>query len=91
MSRTVSRVDSELVPPKTGTRPRAVSTIATPGHARAVASVDANTIVVATSGGEQVEIECKALVLSTGAMGNAPILMRSRDDRIFVTQVFIRR
>jgi hypothetical protein len=26
------------------------------------------------------EIECKVLVLSTGAMGNAPILMRSRND-----------
>ena len=26
------------------------------------------------------EIECKALVLSTGAMGNAPILMRSQND-----------
>jgi choline dehydrogenase-like flavoprotein len=28
--------------------------------------------------GPPVEIECKALVLSTGAMGNSPILMRSR-------------
>jgi len=26
------------------------------------------------------EIECKALVLSTGAMGNAPILLRSQND-----------
>src|SRR3954451_24899990 len=26
------------------------------------------------------EIECKVLVLSTGAMGNAPILMRSKND-----------
>jgi enediyne biosynthesis protein E9 len=37
-------------------------------------------VVEATSGGRTVEIECKALVLATGAMGNAPILMRSRDD-----------
>jgi enediyne biosynthesis protein E9 len=27
-----------------------------------------------------VEIECKVLVLATGAMGNAPILMRSKND-----------
>ena len=33
----------------------------------------------APSGGS-VEIECKALVLATGAMGNSPILMRSRND-----------
>jgi enediyne biosynthesis protein E9 len=31
------------------------------------------------SGAKQ-EIECKALVLATGAMGNAPILMRSQND-----------
>jgi choline dehydrogenase-like flavoprotein len=38
-------------------------------------------VVTATGpGGGSVEIECKALVLSTGAMGNAPILMRSRND-----------
>jgi enediyne biosynthesis protein E9 len=38
-------------------------------------------VVTATGpGGESVEIECKALVLSTGAMGNAPILMRSRNE-----------
>lgn len=30
--------------------------------------------------GERVEIECKVLVLATGAMGNAPILMRSARD-----------
>ena len=30
--------------------------------------------------GDGSEIECKVLVLSTGAMGNAPILMRSRTD-----------
>jgi choline dehydrogenase-like flavoprotein len=33
--------------------------------------------VVATSGGEY---ECKVLVLACGAMGNSPILMRSRED-----------
>jgi enediyne biosynthesis protein E9 len=38
-------------------------------------------VVTATGpGGGSVEIECKALVLSTGAMGNAPILMRSRNE-----------
>ncbi len=38
-------------------------------------------IVTATGpGGASVEIECKVLVLATGAMGNAPILMRSRTD-----------
>ena len=31
------------------------------------------------SGAKQ-EIECKALVLGTGAMGDAPILMRSQND-----------
>nr|MDQ4042062.1 GMC oxidoreductase [Actinomycetota bacterium] len=30
--------------------------------------------------GGAVELECKVLVLATGAMGNAPILMRSRND-----------
>jgi choline dehydrogenase-like flavoprotein len=30
--------------------------------------------------GARQEIECKALVLSAGAMGNAPILMRSQND-----------
>jgi choline dehydrogenase-like flavoprotein len=30
--------------------------------------------------GASQEIECKVLVLSTGAMGNAPILMRSKND-----------
>jgi choline dehydrogenase-like flavoprotein len=30
--------------------------------------------------GAQQEIECKVLILSTGAMGNAPILMRSKND-----------
>jgi enediyne biosynthesis protein E9 len=30
--------------------------------------------------GSQQEIECKVLVLSTGAMGNPPILMRSKND-----------
>ncbi|MDX6699745.1 MAG: enediyne biosynthesis protein [Solirubrobacteraceae bacterium] len=30
--------------------------------------------------GATVEIECKVLVLSSGAMGNAPILMRSKND-----------
>ncbi|MDX6671719.1 MAG: enediyne biosynthesis protein [Solirubrobacteraceae bacterium] len=30
--------------------------------------------------GANVELECKVLVLATGAMGNAPILMRSRND-----------
>src|SRR3954464_3693864 len=34
--------------------------------------------VVTTAGGA--ELECKVLVLSTGAMGNAPILLRSRND-----------
>jgi enediyne biosynthesis protein E9 len=33
----------------------------------------------APSGAKQ-EIECKVLVLATGAMGNAPILMRSQND-----------
>lgn len=31
-------------------------------------------------GGASLEYECKVLVLSTGAMGTAPILMRSRND-----------
>jgi cholesterol oxidase len=30
--------------------------------------------------GEQEEIECKVLILAAGAMGNPPILMRSRSD-----------
>jgi hypothetical protein len=30
--------------------------------------------------GQVIEFECKVLVLSTGAMGNSPILMRSRND-----------
>jgi enediyne biosynthesis protein E9 len=30
--------------------------------------------------GEQEEIECKVLILAAGAMGNPPILMRSRDN-----------
>jgi hypothetical protein len=30
--------------------------------------------------GESVEIECKALVMAAGAMGNSPILMRSRRE-----------
>src|SRR3954449_8986053 len=30
--------------------------------------------------GEQVQIECKVLILSAGAMGTPPILMRSRND-----------
>jgi choline dehydrogenase-like flavoprotein len=30
--------------------------------------------------GDPVEYECKVLILATGAMGNAPILMRSRND-----------
>src|SRR4051794_5923802 len=34
--------------------------------------------VVTTAAGA--ELECKVLVLSTGAMGNAPLLMRSRND-----------
>ena len=33
-----------------------------------------------TGGGPPVELECKVLVLATGAMGTAPILMRSRTD-----------
>src|SRR4051812_7699931 len=38
-------------------------------------------VVMATGpDGGSVEIECKVLVLSTGAMGNAPILMRSRNE-----------
>ena len=38
-------------------------------------------VVTATGpDGGSVEIECKVLVLATGAMGNAPILMRSRND-----------
>jgi enediyne biosynthesis protein E9 len=38
-------------------------------------------VVTATGpGGASAELECKVLVLSTGAMGNPPILMRSRND-----------
>jgi choline dehydrogenase-like flavoprotein len=37
-------------------------------------------IVSATSGGQTVEFEAKVVVLATGAMGDAPILMRSRND-----------
>jgi choline dehydrogenase-like flavoprotein len=37
-------------------------------------------IVSATSGGQTVEFEAKVLILATGAMGDAPILMRSRND-----------
>jgi enediyne biosynthesis protein E9 len=39
-------------------------------------------VVTATppGGGPAVELECKVLVLATGAMGNAPILMRSRNE-----------
>jgi enediyne biosynthesis protein E9 len=38
-------------------------------------------VVTATApGGGTAELECKVLVLSTGAMGNAPILMRSRNE-----------
>jgi choline dehydrogenase-like flavoprotein len=37
-------------------------------------------VVSALQDGQDVEFECKVLVLSSGAMGNAPILMRSRDD-----------
>ena len=36
--------------------------------------------VSATSGGQSVEYEAKVVVLATGAMGDAPILMRSRTD-----------
>jgi enediyne biosynthesis protein E9 len=39
-------------------------------------------VVTATppGGGPATEFECKVLVLSTGAMGNSPILMRSRNE-----------
>jgi enediyne biosynthesis protein E9 len=37
-------------------------------------------IASATSGGQTVEFEAKVLILATGAMGDAPILMRSRND-----------
>src|SRR3954464_4429441 len=41
-------------------------------------SARAYRYVVTTASGA--EIECKVLVLATGAMGNAPILLRSRND-----------
>jgi choline dehydrogenase-like flavoprotein len=37
-------------------------------------------VVSALRDGQSVELECKVLVLASGAMGNAPILMRSRND-----------
>jgi choline dehydrogenase-like flavoprotein len=37
-------------------------------------------IVSALRDGQSVELECKVLVMSSGAMGNAPILMRSRNE-----------
>ncbi|HVE67528.1 MAG TPA: GMC oxidoreductase, partial [Solirubrobacteraceae bacterium] len=37
-------------------------------------------VTALTRDGATVELECKVLVLATGAMGNAPILMRSRND-----------
>ena len=42
-----------------------------------VAPIDQST---RSAGSERVEIECKVLILASGAMGNPPVLMRSSND-----------
>ncbi|MDX6666136.1 MAG: enediyne biosynthesis protein [Solirubrobacteraceae bacterium] len=47
---------------------------------RPAASAPYRYTVTASAGGQSVEIDAKVVILATGAMGDAPILMRSRND-----------
>ena len=53
---------------------------AVPLHRHGLADGQRGREPVAPAEGATIEIECKVLVLATGAMGNAPILMRSQND-----------